>query len=58
MFKCTDCGYEGPNFHAEVANFYKGAFTFMAKCPRCGSIKVDAIGPIKERNLRIVVEKS
>lgn len=58
MFKCVDCRYEGQSFHAEVAPPYQGAFTFMAKCPQCESKKVNAIGSIKEKDLRIVAEES
>lgn len=58
MFKCIDCGYEGQTFHAEVASFNRGSYTYMAKCPQCGSKKVNPIGTLKEKDLRITTEAS
>lgn len=56
MFKCLECQCEGDEFHAEVAKFDQGTYLYWAKCPKCGSTKIDAIGSIKEQDLRISIK--
>jgi len=56
VFKCVDCGYEGSEFNAGVAEHsYHGAFTYFAKCPECGSFKIKPLPGYKESDLRIGV---
>lgn len=54
VFRCVDCGYEGPEFSVEVGGSYRGAFTYLAKCPNCGSLKVNPL-PGYESDIRIGV---
>lgn len=56
MFKCVDCGYEGSEFNAGISDIHHGAFTYVAKCPKCGSFKVKHLPGYKESDLRIGVE--
>ncbi len=56
MFQCVDCGYEGSEFNAGIAERgHHGAFTYFAKCPKCGSFKVKHLPGYKESDLRIGV---
>ena len=45
MFTCVDCDFSSARFKVEVTGTEKGAFTYQAKCPICGSHKVNATGP-------------
>lgn len=56
MFECVDCGFRGSVFNGEVVGSDQGAFTFRAKCPRCGSMKVNILPGPHERDLRIGLE--
>jgi len=58
MFKCIDCGYQGSKFNVEVIGPHKGALSYVAKCPQCGSLKVNPLPGYQEEDLRIGAEES
>ncbi len=55
--RCVDCEYKGSCFDASVVGVNDGAFTFRAKCPRCGSPKVLFTTGEFEDQLRILIAK-
>lgn len=57
MLKCVECEYEGGEFSICIAGSSQGAFTYIAKCPRCGSRKVKHLPGYHESDLRISVEE-
>lgn len=57
MFTCVNCNYEAKTFKLVVGDLYSGRFTYMAKCPKCGSQLVNVTGTIKEDDLRITEEE-
>ena len=57
MMECVECGYSGDEFGLVINGYSKGAFTYVAKCLRCGSRKVKHLPEYYESCLRIHVEK-
>jgi len=57
VFKCVNCDFKDTEFKAEVAGSSQGAFTFRAKCPRCGSHMVNIEPGSKEHQLRVKVTR-
>jgi len=53
MFHCVDCGHEDSTFAVDVAGRDQGAFTYRAKCPKCGSLMVNVVPGIHLKDLRI-----
>lgn len=37
MLECVECQYAGTRFNARPYGISRGAFTYVAECPRCGS---------------------
>ena len=58
MFKCVDCGYQGSKFNVKVIGPHKGALSYVAVCPRCGSQKVNPLPGYREEDVRIGTEES
>lgn len=57
MLKCVDCEYEAMEFEASIAGIHEGAFTYRAKCPKCGSLMVKHTPGYHEKDLRISVKE-
>lgn len=57
MIKCIDCGYQDFEFKAGIAGCCQGAFTYFARCPKCGSSKIKHLPGYYERDLRVRVVK-
>lgn len=61
-FKCVDCEFEGEVFrikeifHVKVDDIGQGSYTFKAKCPRCGSLRVNVLPGLKEDDILISTE--
>lgn len=54
MFECVSCGYKDTTFSAAVDGVSKGALTYKAKCPVCGSFMVKATATSEEQ-LRLTI---
>ena len=55
MLKCVDCGYKAVEFDAQISSIVNGAFTYVAKCPNCGSLHVNHITGYHAKDLKIGV---
>ena len=53
VFKCVECGYEGDKFYVMLDGCSRGSLTYVAKCPRCGSRKVNTVSGYYIDELRI-----
>lgn len=55
MFKCLNCQYEGGMFDVSAAGIDIGAFTYKARCPKCGSNLVNTLPGTKVENMTISI---
>jgi len=53
MFKCVACGYQNSKFNVKVIGPHEGAHSYVAKCPQCGSLKVNTLPGYWEEDVRI-----
>lgn len=54
-FKCVKCSYQNKTFNAEITGVSHGAFTYMAKCPKCGSRMVNIVGQVPADKVRLSI---
>lgn len=57
MFKCVDCDYQGSKFNVKVIGPHKGVLAYVAKCPQCGSLKVNPLPGYREEDMMIGTEE-
>lgn len=57
MFECVDCGHRGLEFDVAAGNPHSGSLSYQAKCPKCGSQKVNVLPGPKEDELKLSFKK-